>query len=105
MFIFLFVISIIFEVILSLVFLKKTKQLFNVNSDEIEVFDRRYSSISRLYLDFNFINDLLDGKKINILESNLTKKNQLSSLRKILILQVILGVVLFFSGILSGLTQ
>ncbi len=70
----------------------------------IELFGRKYRTVYELYMDFNFMNDLFDGKAIADTKDD-QLRTDLSAMRKVLIAQIVGGLLFFFVGIALGLTS
>jgi hypothetical protein len=100
-----FVIVIVVEVILTLLFAREAQRLVaHSHSLGCGLFGRNYGSTTELYMDFNFLNDLFDGSGIANVE-NQEIEEQLCLMRRILIGQIVGGLLFFFLGILLGVTS
>lgn len=100
-----FVVLIICEVFLALQFSKMACLVVGRSHTEgLELFGRRYRTVYELYMDFNFLNDLFDGKAIGSTKDDQLRINLLA-MRKVFIAQIIGGLLFFFVGIALGLTS
>lgn len=100
-----FILIAVFETFLALKF-SKLGQLSVNRSNEINIgiFGRKYSSIYELYMDFNFLNELFDGKRIFLIEDDKLCEI-LNVMRKVLIGQIFGGLLFLFLGVALGLSN
>ncbi|MAQ27588.1 MAG: hypothetical protein CMK83_25555 [Pseudomonadales bacterium] len=99
-----FISIICIEIILAFKFSRMARlAIERSNEVGIGLFDRTYHSVPQLYMDFNFLNDLLDGKgSDSIKDSKLS--SSLSQMRMVLIGQLVGGLAFFLLGIGLGLS-
>lgn len=99
-----FILIICVEIILALKFSKLGRlAVERSNNIDTDLFGRKYRSVYEMYIDFNFLNDLFDGKGIPAVKDDQLSKD-LNTMRKVLIGQFIGGMLFFLLGIVLGLT-
>ncbi len=100
-----FILIICVEVLLALKFSKMGRLAVARSNDiGIDLFGRKYRSVYEMYMDFNFLNDLFDGKGISAVQDDQLAKD-LGTMRKVLIGQIIGGLLFFLFGIALGLSS
>ena len=99
---FLFFILVVVEIVLLFIYVRKLSELANYsNSNKIAIFGSYYGSVYRLYSDLNFLNNLFSGENVNSIENQLLR-DKLVSLRKLLITQLMLGLLIFLVVFIAG---
>jgi hypothetical protein len=100
-----FIVIIFVEVLLALKFSKMARLTVDrSNAVGAGIFGRTYHSVLEIYMDFNFLNDLFDGKAIKTVSDDELSIN-LSTMRKVLIGQIVGGLLFFLFGIALGLSS
>lgn len=100
-----FIVIICIEVVLALKFSRVARLIVSRSNDVgVGIFGRTYHSASQIYMDFNFLNDLFDGKAIKTIKDIELSKG-LTTMRKVLFGQLIGGLLFFLFGVALGLSS
>lgn len=101
--IFIFIICV--EIFLALKFSQMARfAVTRSNTIGADLFGRKYQSVYEMYMDFNFLNSLFDGKGISSIEDS-ELSGDLGLMRKLLIGQVVGGLLFFLFGMALGLSN
>lgn len=98
-----FILIICVEIFLTFKFSKMARLVVMRSNDiGVDLFGRKYRSVYEMYMDFNFLNSLFDGKEIHSIEDPGLSED-LVLMRKVLMGQVVGGLLFFLFGMALGL--